>query len=185
MAENQQERVLHLHVTLELKDYFRYYLDTIKVKILIAAIIYAVVTTGFIYFFTLIGEQETLLKTSPLFLGFPAVAIVGQLLRVHASYRKYLTSLSDSEKNAHLIFREPGSGYDVVWGDNFSHVAWGSVRSVVEKTRYFQFCFNKYDSYIIPKRFFHSESEQELLREILRSHLGSRAKLFESNEVQL
>jgi len=42
MAENQQERVLHLHVALELKDYFRYYLDTIKVKILIAAIIYAV-----------------------------------------------------------------------------------------------------------------------------------------------
>ena len=85
-----------------------------------------------------------------------------------------------------LPFVNPGgSGYDVVWGDNFSHVAWGSVRSVVEKTRYFQFRFNKYDSYIIPKRFFHNESEQELLREILRSNLGSKAKLFQSNEGQL
>ena len=33
MAENHQERVSRLHVTRELKDYFRYYLDTIKVKI--------------------------------------------------------------------------------------------------------------------------------------------------------
>ena len=183
MAEKPQERVLHLHVNLELKDYFQYYLGTIKVKILIAAVIYVLVTTGFIYFFTLIGEQDTLFKTSPLFLGFPAVAIVGQLLRAHASYRKYLASLSESEKNVHLTFRVPGSGYDVVWGDNFSHVAWNSVRSVVEKTRYFQFCFNKYESYIIPKRFFHNESEQELLREIVRSQLGGKAKIFESNEV--
>jgi len=182
MAEDPQERILRLHVNLELRDYFRYYLESIKRKLLIAGIIYAVVTAGFIYFFALIGESLTLLETSPLFIGFPAVAIIGQLLRTHASYRKYLASLSEEEESLDLVFRDPGNGYDVVTGDNFYHVGWSSVRSFVEKPRYFQFCFNKYQSFIIPKRFFRDDSEQDLLRQILRLRVGSKAKLLRSNE---
>lgn len=170
---------MHLQVTLEVGDYFRYYLDTIKIKPVVAVIIYALVAAALISFFTFIDEQEMLLKTSPLFLAFPALAIVGQLLRAHASTRKYIASLSEAERILNLSFRNDGSGYDVVRGDNFSHVAWSSVRSVVEKPRYFEFRFNKYESYIIPKRFFGSASEEESLRKILRSQLGDRANLIE------
>jgi len=183
MAEDPPERILRLHVNLELRDHFRYYLDSIKRKLLIAGIIYVVVTGGLIYFFESIGESLTLLETSPLFVGFPAVAIIGQLLRAHASLRKYLASLSEEEKSLDLVFREPSNGYDVVWGDNFNHVAWKSVRSVVEKPSYFQFCFNKYQAFVLPKRFFHADSEQDLLRQILRLRVGSKAKLLGSNEM--
>jgi len=182
VAEDPQERILRLHVNLELRDYFRYYLDSIKRKLLIAGIIYAVVTAGFVYFFALIGESLTLLETSPLFVGFPAVAIIGQLLRAHASHRKYLASLSEEEKSLDLVFRDPGNGYDVVTGDNFYHVGWRSVRRVVEKPCYFQFCFNKYESFVIHKRFLRYDSEQDVLRQILRLGVVSKAQLLRSNE---
>lgn len=173
----EQESILHLQVTLEAGDYFRYYLDTIKMKMVIAAIIYALVAASLISFFAFIGEQEMLLKTSPLFLGFPALAIVGQLLRAHASTRKYIANLREVERVWKFSFRDNSGGYDVAHGDNFSHVAWSSLRSVIERPRYFEFRFNKYDTYIIPKKFFDSALEEEFLRQILRSQLGNRANL--------
>ena len=179
MVENEQERALHLQVSLEVGDYFRYYLDLIRMKILIAAVVYAVFTAALISFFIFIGEQELLLS---LFLAFPAAVLVGRLLRAHASTRKYIADLSEVERIWKFSFRNDGNGYDVVRGDNFAHIAWSSIRSVVEKPRYFEFRFNKYESYIIPTKFFNSTYEKEFLREVLRSQLGSRAKLLLSND---
>ena len=179
MAENEQERDLHLQITLEVGDYFRYYLDRMRVKILISAVVYAVVGASLISFFIFIGEQEFVLS---LFVAFPGVLLVGHVLRAHASIRKYIAALSENERIWKFSFRNDSDGYDVVRGDSFAHVAWSSIRSVVEKPRYFEFRFNKYDSYIIPTKFFDSTSEKELLREILRSQLGSRAKLLLLND---
>jgi hypothetical protein len=81
------------------------------------------------------------------------------------------------------VFYELGNGYDVVCGDNFSHVGWRSVRKVVERARYFQFCFNNYDSFIIPKRFFRDDSEQQFLRKIVQNQVGREAELTKSNDV--
>ena len=87
MVENKTE-VLHVDATIELKDYFHAYCDTAKTSLIVACLIVATVVVAFSYFFILIGEQTLLWQLSPLFFGLPIVAIVGQFLRIHASYRK-------------------------------------------------------------------------------------------------
>lgn len=173
-------RILQVDATIDLKDYFHVYFDTAKTQLIIACLIVLAVIVGFTYFFILIGEEKILWQLSPLFFGVPIVAIVGQFLRVHASYRKYIKDLSDSEKNIHYIFHENGDGFDVVSGKNFSHIAWEQVRKVVERPRYFRFVLNKYDSVVIPKRFLMHAADQELMKEIVVAQVGGRAKLLKA-----
>ena len=173
-----KDRIIQVDTTIELKDYFHAYFDTAKTKLIIACLIVASVIAGFTYFFILIGEQKILLQLSPLFFGMPIVAIVGQFLRVHASYRKYIRDLSESEKNIHYIFHENGDGFDIVCGKSFSHVAWENVRKVIERPRYFQFVLSQYESILIPKRFLLNDSDEQALKEMIASQVGHKAKLL-------
>lgn len=177
----KKDRIIHVDVRLELKDYFHAYFDLAKTKLIIAVLILTAVIAAFTYFFILIGEQKILWQISPLFFGLPAIAIAGQFLRFHASYRKYLRELSDSEKNIHYIFQENADGFDIVRGKNFGHVAWDSVREVKERPRYFQFVMNKYESIIISKRFFTHRTDEDLMRQIIVSQVGNRSKLMRSS----
>lgn len=172
------DRVVHVDATVEMKDYFHAYLDLVKPKLVIACLILAAVIAAFSYFFILIGEQKILWQISPLFFGLPIIAVVGQFLRFHATYRKYLRDLTDSEKHIHYIFQENGDGFEIVRGKNFSHVAWESVRRVTERPRYFHFVLNKYESIIIPKRFFSDRSDDNLIKQIIASQVGNKAKLL-------
>lgn len=176
--EESKDRILQLDGTIALADYFHAYLDTVKTKLIAACLVVVALILFFIYFFTLIGEQKILLQLSPLFIGLPIVGIVGQLLRIHASYRKYLQDLSESEKSVHYIFREPSDGFDIVSGKNFSHVAWDSVRSMIERPRYFRFVLGGPETLFIPKTFLKNNAEQELMREIISSGIGSKARLL-------
>jgi hypothetical protein len=119
-----KDRIVQVDATIELSDYFHAYFDAAKTKLIIACLIVAIVIAAFAYFFILIGEGKILWQLSPLFFGLPIVAVAGQFLRVHASYRKYLRDLSDSEKHIHYIFHEQGDGFDIVRGKSFNHVAW-------------------------------------------------------------
>jgi hypothetical protein len=177
-VNQDQNRILQIDATIELRDYFRAYFDANKIKLIIACVICAVVIAGFTYFFILIGEQDILLKLSPLFFGFPLIAVIGQFLRIHASYRKYIADLSDSEKQIHYLFPESGDGFDLIRGKNFGHIAWESVRKVIERPEYFRFVLGKYESLIIPKRFILEKSDERLMREIIQSHLGDKAKML-------
>ena len=173
-----KDRIIQVDATIELHDYFRAYLDAAKTKLIIACLLVAALIGGLTYFFVLIGEQKILLQLSPLFFGLPIVAIGGQFLRVHATYRKHIRDLSDAEKNIHYIFHENGDGFDIVCGKSFSHVAWENVRKVIEKPRYFHFVLNRSDSIIIPKRFLVHDSDEEVIKKIIVSQLGHRAKLL-------
>ncbi len=173
-----KDKIVQVDATIELKDYFHAYLDAAKTKLIIASLIVAIVIAAFTYFFILIGEQKILWQLSPLFFGLPIVAIAGQFLRIHALYRKYLRDHSDSERNIHYIFREHGDGFDIVRGKNFGHVAWESVRRVIERPRYFRFVLNKYESIIIPKRFLLHGSEEKVMKEIIVSQVGNKTKLL-------
>ena len=174
-----KDRTLHVDTTIELKDFFHAYFDTAKTKLIIACLIVGAMIAGFVYFFMLIGEEKILSQLSPLFFGMPIVAIVGQFLRVHASYRKYIRDLPESQRNIHYIFHEAGDGFDVVRGKSFSHTAWDDVRKVIERPRYFRFDLNKYQSIIIPKRFLVHGSDEQVMREIIVSQFGHKAKLLQ------
>ena len=171
-------RTIQVDATIELKDYFHAYFDTAKTKLIIACLIVAAVIAAFTYFFILIGEQKILLQLSPLFFGLPIVAIAGQFLRIHATYRKYISDLPDSQKNMHYIFSEGGDGFDIVRGKSFSHVAWENVQKVIERPRYFQFVLQQHESIIIPKRFFFHSSDEDVMKEIIVSQVGHKAQLL-------
>jgi hypothetical protein len=174
----QSDRTVQIDATIDLKDYFYAYLDAAKPRLIIACLMVALVIAGFTYFFILIGEREILWQLSPLFFGAPIVAIVGQCLRVHASFRKYIKDLSTSETNILFLFPEAGDGFDLVLGKDFVHIAWENVRSVIERPRYYRFVLNRQDSIIISKRFLTCGSDERLLKEIIALRVGNRAKLL-------
>ena len=173
-----QPRTLQIDTTVELKDYFHVYFDTTKIHLIIGLVVVLLLFAGISYFFLLIGERRILLQLVPLFLGVPLIALVGQLLRVHASYRKYIKKLSNEEKQIHYIFKEDSDGFDMVRGASFAHFAWSDVRRIVERPGYFNLAFNDYQSVIIPKRFLRDEVEQRLMRSILESVPVTHRKLL-------
>jgi len=170
-------RTLQIDATIDLRDYYQAYFDGAKTKLIVACLVVAALIALFVYFFILIDEQKIMWQLSPLFFGMPIVAIAGQFLRVHASYRKYIRDIPESERSLHYIFREGGDGFDVMRGKSFSHVAWENVRKVIERPRYFRFVLSQYESVIIPKRFLSHASDEQLLKGILVSTVGSKAML--------
>jgi len=171
-------RTLQIDATIEVGDYFRAYLDASKIRLVIGCLVVVSFIAALSYFFVLIGEPRILLQLSPLFVGLPLVAIAGQLLRVHASYRKYLADLTDTEKQVSYIFREQANGFDIVNGKNFGHLSWDTVREVIERSRYFRLVLNRYESLIVSKKFLRSQDDTLLIRHIIRSHVGDRARLL-------
>ena len=171
-------RTVQIDATIELREYFRAYLDASKIRLVIGCLIVLTFIAALSYFFLLIGERQILLELSPLFVGLPLVGIAGQLLRIHASYRKYLADLTDAEKKVSYIFREQADGFEIVSGKNFTHLSWDTVRAVNERSRYFRFVLNRYQSLIVSKKFLRSQDEALLMREIIRSHVGDRAQLL-------
>lgn len=164
---DSQPRTLQIDTTVELKDYFHVYFDSSKIHLIIGLVVILILFGTIAYFFILIGEQKILLQLLPLFLGLPLVALVGQLLRVHASYRKYIKKLSNEEKQIHYIFKEDSDGFDLLRGASFAHFGWSDVRKIIERPGYFNFVLNDYQSVVIPKRFLGDESELWLMRSIL------------------
>src|SRR5688572_22961540 len=109
-----KHRIVHIDAVIDLKDYFRAYVDAVKSRLIAGCLITAAVIGSVAYFFILIGEQEILWKLSPFLFGVPVVAIASPFLRIHASYRKYLARLSESEKTIRYQFPESGDGFDVI-----------------------------------------------------------------------
>ena len=105
------------------------------------------------------------------------MGVAGQVLRIHATCRKYFTSLSESQRQVHYMFTSNADGYDVHHGNSFSHIAWTDVSRVVELPLYFIIYFNPYDARVIPKRGFHQDSDIPWFKSIVRSKLSNKAKL--------
>ena len=167
-------RTVHLDVDLEMRDLFKASLDMAKARLIVAVLIFAALCAGVAYFFWLIGEETIGLEASPLFVGFPLIAIVGQVLRLRAALKKLLAS----NTRAQYMFKETSDGYDVNWGNSFAHVAWQDVRKIVEKRDYFRVDFDKCTGTVIPKRAFHQPSDIIVFRDILRSRLKDKARVF-------
>jgi hypothetical protein len=169
-------RILHLDVTLTGQDFFRVSLAASRKRITVAACAAAVVITGSVWLFLSVGEPGMLLQLSPLFIGFPLVCLAGQILRLRAACGRYYAHLSEARRNPHFIFQDASDGFDVITGQDFRHISWGGVHELVEKPRYFLIYLNPVEAFFIPKGGL-VEEEERVLRAILSSRLGSRAKL--------
>ncbi len=167
-------RTVHLDVELEVRDLFRASLDIAKYRLLAAVAIFAVLFAGLAYFFSIIDEKKIGLELSPLFVGCPLIAIVGQILRLRVACKK---SLSD-KTTVQYMFQEQSDGYDLNWGNSFAHVSWENVLKIVEKPHYFRMDLDKVSAALIPKRAFHQASDMVVFRDIVRSRLKHKAQLF-------
>jgi hypothetical protein len=169
---------IRLEYTVNAKDMFRASLGLSKFRILLGLGFSLSLIAGLVVFFLTIDEKEILLSTSPLFFGMPLLAVGGQVLRLHAVSRKYVASLSPSQRQHRFVFSDMADGIDVAFGDSTGHISWNDIQKIVEKPRNFLVFLNKYDVRLIPKVGLHDTGQLETLRTIMKVKLGPRARLL-------
>jgi hypothetical protein len=172
--------VTTIHVDFEInrRDLFRVNLDLAKWRLVTALLVAAIPIVGLSYLFIVIDEGRLFLQLSPLFIAAPLLAVGGQVLRLHSFCRKYVSELPESQRRFQYLFQPETDGYDLSYGESFSHVAWKDVMKVIEKPAYFVLYLNSFQPRILPKRGFHLPADISMLRSILSAKLGARAKLF-------
>ena len=175
MTANDDTMVL-VDFEIDRRDLFRASMELAKWRFLVGVILVLALVLPLGYFFIVIGEQNILLQTSPLFIGMPLIALGGPVLRLHANSRKYISALSASQRQLQYMFQSRGDGYDCVTGGSFSHTAWPDVMQVVEKPGYFLIYLNRFEVSVLPKRGFQT-ADIPIFRSIVRSKLGPQAKL--------
>jgi hypothetical protein len=162
----------------EARDLFRASIGVAKFRILLGLAVSSVLIAGLVMFFVAIDEKRILLQTSPLFIGMPLLALGGQVLRLHAMTRKYVSSLSSSQRRKWFRFSDVADGVDMGFGDSTAHIAWNDIRKITEQRRNFLVFMDKYDIRLIPKAAVQDVDQLQALRAILRAKLGSRAQLL-------
>jgi hypothetical protein len=169
---------IHVDYEINRRDLFRVNLALDKWRLVIGLIVSALPVIAGAYFFMLIDETEMLIQLSPLLAGAPFVAVGGQVLRLHAVCRKFVSAMPESQRRVQYFFQPETDGYDVASGESFGHVAWDDVLKAIEKPAYFVLYQNRFQANIIPKEGFHSRAEVPTLRGVLRAKLGQRAELL-------
>jgi hypothetical protein len=101
-----------------------------------------------------------------------AAVFFKQALELDSAYAPALEEMTTNQGRIVHV----DDGFDVVSGKNFSHVAWESVREVIERPRYIRFVLNKSESLIIPKRFITEDADARAIREIAAYQLEGNAK---------
>ena len=169
---------VRLEYTLNARDIFRASIGLAKYRILLGLGFSLSLVAGLIILFATIDEVPILLKTSPLFIGIPLLAVGGQVLRLHAASRKYVASLPAPQRQNRLIVSDMNNGLDVISGESSGHISWNDIQKVTEKRDAFLVYLNKYDIRLIPKVAFHDVNQLETLRSIFTAKLDSRAQLL-------
>src|SRR6266576_2385982 len=95
----EDDATVLVNFEIDRSDLFRVNMELAKWRFLVGVILIAVLACSVVYFFFLIGEREILLQTSPLFIGVPLIVWGGQILRLHATARKYVSALSESQRH--------------------------------------------------------------------------------------
>lgn len=169
---------LRIQYTIDARDLFRVALAQAKFRILLGLGFALTLISGLVAFFLTIDEGQVLLQTSPLFIGIPLLAVGGQVLRLHATSRKYVSNLSPSQRQTRFLFLDNADGIDIAFGESTSRISWSDVQKITEKQTNFLVFLNKYDVFVIPKIAVHDLDELQTLRTILAIKLGSRAQLL-------
>ena len=176
MVTDRADEGIQLVFFLETRDLFRVSIDLFKWRLLLGLGVSLSMVSGLIVLFLWLDEKAILLQTSPLFIGVPLLAVGGQVLRLHAACRKYVSGLKDGQRRLQYSFFADHDGFDVICGESFNYVSWNDVFQIVERPKYFQIFLSRFDVRAIPKRVITDNTEIALLRKLFTSRLGSRAK---------
>jgi len=162
----------------EARDLFRASMGVAKFRILLGLALTSVLIAGLVTFFLAINEERILVQTSPLFIGLPLLALGGQVLRLHAMSRRYVSSLSSTQRRKWFQISDLADGIQVGCGESAAHIAWNDIRKITEKRHNFLVFMNKYDIRLIPKAAIQDGDQLRSLRTILAAKLGPRAQLL-------
>ena len=176
---NEDNTAIHIDFSVDARDLFRANIGLAKIRLLLGLGFSLALVTGLVIFFVIIDEKVILVQTSPLFIGLSLAAVGGQVLRMRAVCRKYVSNLSSSQRRIHYLFSPDADGYEVASGDSTGHISWNDVRKVVEKPKYFLIFLNKFDVSLIPRKAIQPAEQAALLRKILVAKLGVRARLMD------
>jgi hypothetical protein len=160
-------------------DLFRAHLEVAKWRLIIGGVVTLVLALGAGYICLLVDEQD-LWRAAPFFAAMPLVALAAQVLRLRAITGKYVSGLTEGQQKLHYVFPATGDGYNVTFGESFSHTAWNDIKKIVENSRFFLIYRNRFEIGLLPKSAFES-GDIPTFRRILRSALAERAKLQPTN----
>jgi len=175
----ESDRVVRLHINLEINELFRENLAALLIRLKLPAIIYVVVlglsVNALILLVFLPSENSRNLIDQLL----PAVGVMGAIailvpLSLWISARK---ATKDARAKAGYEVTIADSGYSSVGSTGRVELAWNAFLRARETKRSFQFYVTKGAFYFAPKRCFASESDVQLAREIIRTHI-EKAKLL-------
>jgi len=177
MLSNRENAALQIEFSIDARDMFRASIDMAKLRLLLGLGFSLALITGLFIFFIIIDEELILIQTSPLFIGIPLFAVGGQVLRMHAVCRKYVSGLSSLQRRVRYTFRYESDSYEVASGESSSRISWNDVLKAVEKRKYFLIFLNKFQIQLIPKAAIQGTEQAALLRQMLLAKLGAGAKL--------
>jgi hypothetical protein len=171
-------RTVYIDFEIDKRTLFRANLGLAKWRLLAGIVIFTVFAALVVGFFWYVDEQLILWELSPLFLGAPLLSVGGQVLRLHATCRKFVASLPQDQRSIGYIFSTQNDGFDVSSGSSFGHVSWQDVTGITEKPSYILICKNPLEIRVLPKRAILQDSDLDVLRSIFKEKLGPRARLL-------
>src|ERR1700737_1309606 len=98
MMGNEENAAINIDFSAARGDFFCASINLAKTRFFLGLGFCLALVAGLVIFFLIIDEKVILVQTSPLFIGMPLAAVGGQVLRMHAVCRKYVSSLSSLQR---------------------------------------------------------------------------------------
>jgi hypothetical protein len=172
-----KQEILHLDYELNLKDYSKIWVDLFKESL--PSLIFfwgiAVVLSLLGLFFT--NEKLVFTLTTITFSAIPTYIALSSYQNYMNQAKKAFEQLSDNQKRIHLTFQSNSEGFECMSGKNFSHISWESIKDVNENEDHFIFGMAG-NFFLIPKIALRNDDQINLLRKLILSNLGEKAKLL-------
>jgi hypothetical protein len=112
------------------------------------------------------------------YFSIPILIILFNYIQFTKSAKDNFALLNENEKIIHLSFERGADGFDCVYGKNFTHTAWESIKSVKELDDCFVFV-RAGNMFYVPKTAFQDQTEIGFLRFLIRANVNKNVKLLE------
>jgi hypothetical protein len=168
---------LTIFVDLQLSDLLRanywFFYSNRLTKILLTIVVIGISLYGYTIFSNFASGHDVTTELVPLLPVLAFCVIFNST--VYFNTKSQFSSLKDFQKKLRYSFSY--DGYDIVDGKSSSHVSWDSIQRAVESKFGFHLFIQKNLFHFLPKRCLQQESDAALIRDILKSSLGDKAKI--------
>jgi len=165
------EQTIQIDSRLKLKDYFHASFWFSFNKIFVKLLVGIAIITLLLFLFAILQNPSTV----PFGLLVPSVIVLVIVLSIYLNARRGMSSNKSLRENIRYVFSH--NGIDAIAESSSGHTSWNNMLKAYETSNAFLLLISHNQFYTIPKRFFRSGEQITRFKEMLRSHLSSRAKL--------